>query len=261
VRLKFAKMHGLGNDFMVINALRDMPPLSPQVITRLADRKRGVGFDQLLLVKPASDGLSDFRYEIFNADGSCAEQCGNGARCVAEFVAREGLADAPLVRWQTVTAPMTTQRYALNDIEVTLAEPDFSAAAVGYLGADLQVVSMGNPHAVIAVHDVQAIDAPTMAAGIVARGEFTNGVNVGFVQTLARDAIRVRVVERGVGETQACGSGACAAVAVGIRAGALDSNVGVQMRGGDLRVRWAGPSHPLYLRGAATFVFAAEIEI
>lgn len=256
-------MHGLGNDFAVVDALTQAHQLTPATIAQLADRHRGVGFDQLLLIEAPTDGESDFFYRVYNADGSSAEQCGNGARCVAEFVARKGLNAKSTLRWQTLGAPMQTERDN-NCVSVQLPPPDFSARAVGLIGAlpsGVHTVSMGNPHAVIAVDDLANHDIASAAQRLRASGVFKHGVNVGFVKTHARNAIDLRVDERGVGETQACGSGACAAVAVGIAAGELDHAVAVRLRGGTLEVYWRGAGHPLTLRGSATLVYDAETDL
>ena len=257
-------MHGLGNDFVVIDALTQVHGLNPEKIAELADRQRGIGFDQLLLVESASDGVSDFFYRIYNADGSAAEQCGNGARCIAEFVARKGLSRTTQLRWQTKAQPLHTERISAGLIAVDMGEPNFAAAQIGLskaLPAFVYAVSMGNPHAVVPVKALAGYDVAAHAAQIVASHAFANGVNVGFVERLSADAIALRVVERGAGETLACGSGACAAAAVLIDQGLLNPRVVVALRGGNLEIEWPGRGHAMTMRGPATFVFDAEIDI
>lgn len=271
--LAFTKMHGLGNDFVVLDGVRQRVALDADVVRRLADRHRGVGCDQVLVVEPAGNG-ADFGYRVFNADGGEVEQCGNGARCVARFVRDTGLSEAAAITFATAGGTVRTELLAGGDVAVDMGVPRFrppeiplcaEAEADAYpLQADgrtitVGAVSLGNPHAVIAVDDVDAAPVTTLGPRIEHHPAFPQRANVGFVQGLAPGRIRLRVWERGAGETCACGTGACAAVAVGRRRGELAERVTVELRGGELVIAWAGDDNPLWMVGPAATVFQGTL--
>jgi diaminopimelate epimerase len=275
-RLKFTKMQGLGNDFVVLDGISQRIQLSSAQLRRLADRHFGVGCDQVLVVeKPGRDDL-DFRYRIFNADGGEVEQCGNGARCFVQFVRDRGLTAKRSIRVETkggiieprleddgqVTVDMGTPRFAPEEIPFAGGS---SAAIqpldVGGASVPVSVVSMGNPHAVQTVDDVDDAPVATQGPRIERHPRFPNGVNAGYMQIVDRANIRLRVWERGAGETLACGTGACAAVASGIRRGLLDSPVSVATRGGTLTIAWNGGESPVFMTGPATTVFEGEWQV
>jgi diaminopimelate epimerase len=276
MELKFTKMHGLGNDFMVVDAINQRVDLDPALIRRLADRHFGIGFDQLLLVEASERADSRFRYRIFNANGGEVEQCGNGARCFALFVRARGLTDARRIPVHTragliellvhdddtVTVDMGTPRLEPADIpfEAGARAACYSLEVAGS-AYDIGAVSMGNPHAVLTVDDVDTAPVDTLGPAIEAHARFPNRVNVGFMQVVDRKQIRLRVFERGAGETLACGSGACAAMVVGRLQGRLDETVTTRLRGGDLVVSWAGEDQPVLMKGPATFVFEGTIQL
>lgn len=276
MKIRFTKMQGLGNDFVVLDAVRNnFVPTAAQA-RFLADRHFGVGCDQILVVeKPGRDDV-DFGYRIFNADGGEVEQCGNGARCFARFVSEQGLSAKREIRVETRSGIITPRLETNGDVTVDMGAPRFAPAdipfqsdsdamvqplQVGGHRVDISVVSMGNPHAVQVVDDVDA--APVAGDGplIESHPRFSLRVNAGFMQIVDRHAIRLRVYERGGGETLACGTGACAAVVTGIRRALLDSPVRVATRGGDLSIAWAGPGQPVMMTGPAVSVFSGEIEI
>ena len=276
MKLKFAKMHGLGNDFVVIDGVRQSVSLTPEQLRYLADRHFGVGCDQILLVeKPTRPGV-DFRYRIFNADGGEVEQCGNGARCFVRFVHEQGLTDKREIRVETLQGTIAPRLEGDGKVTVDMGEPRFLPAEIPFFHDDdviiynldvadetlqISVVSMGNPHAVQVVGDVET--APVGEHGPLIEGHerFPQRVNAGFMQVVDRHAIRLRVYERGSGETLACGTGACAAAVAGIRRGLLDSPVRVTTRGGDLTIAWGGPGRPVLMTGPAATVFSGEIEL
>ncbi|MCK7592830.1 diaminopimelate epimerase [Pseudomarimonas salicorniae] len=270
--LRFTKMHGAGNDFVVIDRRSATAPLDAALIARLCDRHRGVGCDQLLTIEPPRTAGSAFGYGIWNQDGSPAGQCGNGARCVVAWARRARIFEGASVRVDSPSGPVQAALQG-EGIEIDMGRPDFSPHAVGFDGdrpeATLRaeghdwwfgLVSMGNPHAVTRVDGVE--DAPVSAVGraLQADRRFSDSCNVGFAELIGRDHIALRVFERGVGETLACGSGACAAVAVLHRQGLLDDQVRVTLPGGDLHIRWSGDGSPVRMRGPAQFVFEGEIE-
>jgi diaminopimelate epimerase len=276
VKLKFSKMHGLGNDFVVLDGVRQRISLTPEQLRYLADRNFGVGCDQILLVeKPGQPGV-DFRYRIFNADGSEVEQCGNGARCFVSFVHEAGLTDKREIRVETMRGVIAPRLEADGNVTVDMGVPRFSPHEIPFLHEDdvviynldvadetleISVVSMGNPHAVQVVDSVE--EAPVGEHGplIENHEKFPQRVNAGFMQVVDRHAIKLRVFERGSGETLACGTGACAAVVAGIRRGLLDSPVRVTTRGGDLTIVWGGNDRPVLMTGPAVTVFSGEIEV
>ncbi|NHZ40585.1 diaminopimelate epimerase [Massilia aquatica] len=286
MKLTFTKMHGAGNDFIVIDAISQQVDFTPAQWQRLADRRFGIGADQILVVEKAQGAGCDFRYRIFNNDGSEVEQCGNGARAFVKFVTDKGLTTQSSIRVETMKGIITPRLEADGSITVDMGAPVLDAARVPFDAAGLggwaegqdtlwplpikyqggktvfvSVVSMGNPHAVQVVEDVEL--APVLETGplIEAHARFPNKVNAGFMQVLDRGHIKLRVYERGAGETLACGSGACAAVVAGIRRGLLDSPVRVSARGGELSIAWAGDGEPVMLSGPAVTVFEGEIEV
>jgi diaminopimelate epimerase len=274
--VNFTKMHGLGNDFVVIDAIRQDVSLTSIQVRLIADRHFGVGCDQLLLVeKPDRDG-ADFRYRIFNADGGEVEQCGNGARCFAVFVRDKGLTTSDTITVDTHGGRIILQIEQDGQVTVDMGTPVFIPEKIPFVAENQQdtyqllvngheyaigVVSMGNPHAVLLVDDVEAADVDSIGAAIESHERFPRHVNVGFMQVQARDDIHLRVFERGAGETLACGTGACAAVASGIRQGLLDDRVAVHLPGGTLYISWQGIGQPLYMTGPATTVFEGTIKL
>ncbi|MED5494017.1 MAG: diaminopimelate epimerase [Pseudomonadota bacterium] len=274
--LRFTKMHGLGNDFMVIDLVTQHAQLTARQIRQWADRHTGVGFDQLLLVEPPSTPDADFRYRIFNADGSEVEQCGNGARCFARFVQDKRLTAKQEIHVETAGGPIVLRINHDRQVTVDMGAPRFvpaeipfqaDAEAIDYTlevaGDQLQVaaVSMGNPHCVTLVPDVQDGTLERLGALIEAHPRFPRKVNAGFMQVVDRQHARLRVYERGVGETQACGTGACAAAVAGIRLGLLDSPVQIDLPGGRLQIEWAGPGQPVLMTGPATRVYEGQIRV
>jgi diaminopimelate epimerase len=287
MKLKFTKMHGAGNDFVVIDAINQRVDLSPEQWRRLADRRFGIGADQILIVERPLDAGCDFRYRIFNNDGSEVEQCGNGSRAFVRFVSDKGLTDKRSIRVQTMSGIITPRLEEDGSITVDMGAPVLEPARVPFdsdglagiaqgrdtvwpitvldQGQDktvlVSVVSMGNPHAVQVVDDVET--APVLQTGpqIEHHPRFPKRVNAGFLQVQDRQHVKLRVFERGAGETLACGTGACAAVVAGIRRGLLDSPVQVEARGGRLTISWAGEGEPVYLSGPAETVFEGEIEL
>ena len=291
MKLRFTKMQGAGNDFVVIDGVRQRVELDAGGRRRLADRRFGVGADQILLVEPAATAGVDFRYRMFNADGGEVEQCGNGARCFARFVRDAGLTGRDAIRVETLAGLMALRLEPDGRVTVDMGAPVFDLARVPFDAAGLasrpdgddtlwlldlggvadgttrpvgasrwvSVLSMGNPHAVQTVADVDAAPVDTEGALIERHARFAQRVNAGFMQIVARNEVRLRVFERGAGETLACGSGACAAVVAGIRRGLLDPAVDVHARGGLLTVEWHGAS--VLLTGPAVRVFDGEIEL
>ncbi|HEB98919.1 MAG TPA: diaminopimelate epimerase [Thiotrichales bacterium] len=274
--MHFVKMHGLGNDFVVIDAIRQHVELPPDAIRHIADRRRGIGCDQVLLVERPQSPDADFRYRIFNADGSEVEQCGNGARCFARFVRDEGLTTKDRIPVETLAGLIELEVLADGQVRVDMGEPVFEpqripfqaeARAPSYAlevngeSLDIGAVSMGNPHAVLRVEDVSEAPVARLGPAIEHHPRFPQRANVGFMQILDRGRIRLRVFERGVGETEACGTGACAAVVVGRLQGLLDEEVQVSLPGGDLVISWAGEGAPLYMTGPAERVFEGSIEL
>ena len=276
MKLKFTKMQGAGNDFVVLDGVSQRLALTPAQLRRLADRHFGVGCDQILLVEPPRAAGTDFRYRIFNADGGEVEQCGNGARCFVRFVRERGLTDKSEIRVETAAGIIAPRMEADGEVTVNMGAPVFEAKRIPFVtdsdvlvqpldvgGTMVQItaVSMGNPHAVQVAADVDAAPVPTQGPLIERHARFPQRVNAGYMQVLDRSRIRLRVYERGAGETLACGTGACAAVVVGIRRGLLDSRVRVSTRGGDLTIRWEGGDNPVWMAGPAVTVFEGEIEI
>lgn len=276
MKVKFSKMHGLGNDFIVIDGVRQTVTLTTEKIRQLGDRHFGVGFDQLLLVESPESADNDFRYRIFNNDGGEVEQCGNGARCFVKFVTEQRLTNKRAIRVETQRGVIVPEMDAQGAISVDMGRPRFApeeipfvaeAPALRYplnLGSEaveVSCVSMGNPHAVIVVDDVDSYPVGDVGPRVESHPSFPQRVNAGFMQVLKRNEIRLRVFERGAGETFACGTGACAAVVAGIRQGLLDNEVKVHTRGGDLTISWQGDDTPVRMTGPAVTVFTGEVEV
>ncbi|MGA8147875.1 MAG: diaminopimelate epimerase [Gallionellaceae bacterium] len=274
--LKFTKMHGAGNDFVVLDAVRQQIRLAPEQLRLLADRHFGVGCDQILLVETAQHPEADFRYRIFNADGGEVEQCGNGARCFVRFVHDKGLTHKREITVETMSGLISPRLEDDGRVTVDMGEPVFEAARIPFdsdsdaviqplkvNGGAVQIsaLSMGNPHAVQVVEDVERAPVAALGKLIEHHARFPNRVNAGFMQVVDRRHIRLRVYERGAGETLSCGTGACAAVVTGIRRGLLDNKVQVATRGGVLNIAWAGGGAPVLLTGPAITVFEGEINI
>jgi diaminopimelate epimerase len=272
-KMRFTKMHGAGNDFVVVDSTRTSFALTPAQIRMLADRHIGVGCDQVLVVEPPTRADVDFRYRIFNADGGEVEQCGNGARCFVVFVRAKGLTDKRLIRVETRSGVIVPRLEDDGEVTVDMGEPRFAADAIPFAGGtgaaeeplavegrtlQISAVSMGNPHAVQIVADVDAAPVATQGPAIERHPRFPARANAGYMQIVDRANIRLRVFERGAGETLACGTGACAAVVAGIRRGLLDHEVRVQTRGGILGIRWDGAGSPVWMKGPATIVFEGE---
>ncbi|MGH8851237.1 MAG: diaminopimelate epimerase [Casimicrobiaceae bacterium] len=275
-RLKFTKMQGLGNDFVMLDGIRQHIALDRAQIARLADRHFGVGCDQVLLVEKPSRADADFRYRIFNADGGEVEQCGNGARCFVHFVRDQGLTSKRTIRVETRGGIIEPTLESDGRVRVDMGVPRFEAEAIPFAGdaasttqtldvAGIPVVvtalSMGNPHAVQVVAVIEAAPVTTQGPVLERHPRFPRGVNAGYMQVVDRANIRLRVWERGAGETLACGTGACAAVVAGIRRGLLDSDVRVLTRGGELGISWAGPGAPVLMAGPAQTVFEGEWQV
>jgi diaminopimelate epimerase len=273
MQLRFTKMQGLGNDFMVVRANGDPVP-GPSVLARLADRRTGVGFDQLLWLETPREDRADVRYRIFNSDGSEAEQCGNGARCIVRLLAAGSDQSEFLLEHAGGTSRGRVEPGGL--VAVDMGAPDFRPAALPFIvdaeapayaidaGGDrveIRIVSMGNPHAVLVVNDVDTAPVARLGPLLERHERFPNRANIGFMQVVAPDRIRLRVFERGAGETRACGTGACAAAVVGRRAGFLNDTVHVQLPGGEVIVRWEGPGQPVWLTGEAETVFEGIVEL
>ncbi len=283
MKLKFTKMHGAGNDFVVIDAIHQRIAFTPAQWQRLADRRFGIGADQMLVVeRPQTPGV-DFRYRIYNADGGEVEQCGNGARAFVRFVTDKGLTDKRAIRVETMAGVIEPRLEDDGRVTVDMGAPILEPARVPFDTTDLtarpegedtlwplevngrtvwmSAVSMGNPHAVQIVADADTAPVEEDGPAIERHPRFPRRVNAGFMQIVDRQRINLRVYERGAGETLACGTGACAAVVAGIRRGLLDSPVAVHTRGGELSIAWASKDAPVFLTGPAVSVFEGEIEI
>ncbi len=276
MKLEFSKMQGLGNDFIVLDGVRQRVELSTAQMRFLADRHFGIGCDQILLVEAPTQPGIDFRYRIFNADGSEVEQCGNGARCFVRFVHEAGLTDKREIRVETRGGIIAPRLEGDGKVTVDMGVPRFLPAEIPFVHdedvviysldvadetLEISVVSMGNPHAVQVVDQVDRAPVGEHGPLIERHERFPQRVNAGFMQVLDRHAIRLRVYERGSGETLACGTGACAAAVTGIRRGLLDSPVRVTTRGGDLDIAWAGLGQPVLMTGPAVTVFTGEIAL
>lgn len=274
--VEFTKMHGLGNDFMVVDMISQHAFFRPEQVRRLADRRMGVGFDQMLLVEPPSKPDMDFKYRIFNADGSEVEQCGNGARCFAVFVREQGLTDKSVVRVETSNADIELFIQDDGRVRVDMGEPVLEPDAVPFVADEqhasyqldledevfeLSAVSMGNPHGVLLVDDVATADVDRLGPVLESHVRFPNKANIGFMEVVHARFIKLRVFERGSGETLACGTGACAAVVAGIERGLLQSPVEVKLPGGNLNIEWQGRGHNLIMVGPAVTVYKGQVRI
>lgn len=276
MKVRFTKMQGAGNDFVVIDNVRQNLHISPGQVRRLANRQRGIGCDQVLIVSPPDSPDADFRYHIFNADGSEAGQCGNGARCFARFVREQRLSSKSHLKVQVPNGLMQLETGNDGQISAEMGIPIFTPTAVPFTtdqeqleytinasgtSVTIGVLSMGNPHAVIAVDDIHKAPVASLGAAIEKHPQFSDRVNVGFMQILSRDEIKLRVFERGAGETLACGTGACAAVVHGIRKNLLNNAVTVHLPGGKLSVAWEGDGTAAWLSGPTASVFEGTINL
>ncbi|WP_049722853.1 diaminopimelate epimerase [Gilvimarinus polysaccharolyticus] len=276
MRLRFTKMHGLGNDFVVIDGISQKVRLSTDKVRALADRNFGIGCDQLLLVEVPSSPDVDFCYRIFNADGTEVENCGNGARCFARFVRDRHLTGKNVIRVQTASGIMVLSVDGDDNVSVDMGVPVLEPADIPFVADNRAVVypltvgdheisvsavSMGNPHAVYVVDDVDTAPVASFGPLIESHPRFPRRVNAGFMQILNSNAIKLRVYERGAGETLACGTGACAAVVAGQLRGILDEQVDVELPGGHLTIQWAGEGQPVLMTGPATNVFHGQVKI
>jgi diaminopimelate epimerase len=276
MKFRFSKMHGLGNDFVVIDGVRQRVGLTSAQLRFLADRHFGIGCDQILLVEKASCPDVDFGYRIFNADGGEVEQCGNGARCFVRFVHEQELTRKREIRVETLAGMIRPRLEIDGQVTVDMGAPVLEAARIPFVSAsadlvqpldvegervEITAISMGNPHAVQVVDDVDAAPVGAQGPKIESHPRFPRRVNAGFMQIVGRQRIRLRVFERGAGETLACGTGACAAAVAGILRGLLDSPVCVETRGGELSVAWPGMGEPVMMTGPAVTVFTGEIEL
>jgi len=272
-------MHGLGNDFMMVDLISQQATLYPELVKELSDRRFGIGFDQLLTVRPPVRPNSDFRYTIYNADGSEAEQCGNGARCFLRFVRDEGLTTKSTVRLETSNGDITCKLEKDGNITVDMGQPALQPGKVPFVADSTQInydlslgpefserfsisaLNVGNPHAVITVAAVDSAPVVEIGPLIERHPRFPEGVNVGFMEVVSRKKIRLRVFERGVGETKACGSGACAAVVAGRLQGVLDNTVDVELTGGHLSVTWGGDNDTIKMTGPARKVYEGRLQV
>ena len=274
--IKFTKMHGLGNDFVVIDGVRQHINLTTEAIKKLADRNLGIGCDQVLLIEPPSDKNIDFNYRIFNCDGSEVEQCGNGARCMGRYIADQQLSGKKTVLLQTKNRVMEVTTKAKSLVTANMGKPNFSPDAIPLIAEqqqklysieidaqsyEISALSVGNPHAVIQVDDINRAAVNEIGPLIQADSHFPESVNVGFMQIVDRKNIKLRVYERGVGETQACGSGACAAAVAAIQQNLVDSRVHLKLLGGSLDIEWLGGDQPILMTGPAETVFHGKIKL
>jgi diaminopimelate epimerase len=276
MRIAFTKMHGAGNDFVVFDAPADASVLGPTLVRRLADRRTGIGFDQALVLGSARRADAVAAYRIFNADGGEVEQCGNGVRCIASLLERRGLARDGALTLESLGGTVEARIGAGGRIAVDMGIPDFDPRSLPFdapreadsysleaAGQHLEiaVVSLGNPHAVLSVPSVDAAPVATLGPAIEGHRRFPRRVNAGFLEIVSRSEVRLRVYERGAGETLSCGTGACAAVAVGRRRGQLESEVRVLVRGGELCVNWTGPGEHIWLSGPTAISFEGHVEV
>ncbi|MDF1831113.1 MAG: diaminopimelate epimerase [Porticoccaceae bacterium] len=274
--IRFTKMHGLGNDFVVIDAVTQAVTMTDELARRLADRHTGIGCDQILLVEPPGHPDIDFKYRIFNADGSEVAQCGNGARCFAKFVHDRRLTGKTLLNVETYAGTLQLRIGDQQSYTATLGIPNFEPAQIPLVAEqaaptyaievdghniDIAALSLGNPHAVLQVVDIQQAPIDTLGPMLESHSRFPERVNVGFMAVVSRHEINLRVYERGAGETQACGSGACAAAVAGIAQDLLDSPVKVNLPGGSLSIAWQGENQPVSVTGPATTVYQGRIRL
>lgn len=273
--LQYSKMHGLGNDFVVIDLVRQRAYLDTVTIQRMADRHFGIGFDQLLIVEPPEDPTADFKYRIFNCDGSEVQQCGNGVRCFARFVYEQQLTYKTKIRVQTKSGIVEPELGANGWVRVNMGQPKFLPEQIPFQAEkaqdlyslqlkdaelEIDVVNMGNPHAVTLVDDVLTADVAKIGPQIESHERFPERVNAGFLQVISRNKARLRVYERGVGETLACGTGACAAVVSGIRRGLLDNHVDIELAGGMLNIAWT-EGEPVWMTGPTATVYEGRFNL
>ena len=276
MRLRFTKMQGAGNDFVVLNAINQSVAIDPVLVRQIADRHFGVGCDQVLLIERPRTHDTDFYYRIFNADGEEVQHCGNGARCFLRYVRDKRLTEKREIRVETLSGVITPRLEADGQVTVDMGPPQFDPTRIPFTAdreastyrldvegrtVEVSALSMGNPHAVQVVDDVDRAPVTTEGPLIERHTRFPERVNVGYMQIVDRHHIRLRVYERGAGETLACGTGACAAVVAGISRGLLESPVTVTTRGGDLAIAWDGPSRPVLMTGPAQTVFEGELEL
>lgn len=279
--ISFSKMHGLGNDFVVIDAIQQQTALTPGQIRFLADRRFGIGCDQLLLVEQAESPMADFRYRIFNADGSEVGQCGNGARCFARYVHDKGLTQKREIRVETLGGPMTLLLEQDGQVTVNMGIPRLQPQEIPFTASqqaplytlqvnvpgehavslEISALSMGNPHAVMLVDHLDSAPVQTLGPAVESHPRFPQRANVGFMQVVDRTRFRLRVYERGAGETMACGSGACAAAVSGRLRGLLDERVIAELTGGQLVISWKGEGQPVFMTGPAAHVFDGTIDL
>tara|TARA_R110001583_G_scaffold40781_3_gene130140 strand:+ start:2215 stop:3045 length:831 start_codon:yes stop_codon:yes gene_type:complete len=274
--IRFTKMHGLGNDFMVVDLITQRARFTPERVRKLADRNFGIGFDQLLLVEAPTDPEMDFKYRIFNADGSEVENCGNGARCFARFVARKRLSGKHKIAVQTAKGPLYLTLNDDKSVRVDMGTPILAPDQIPFIAEtasvcypievdgqrlEISAVSMGNPHGVLIVEDVDSAPVEHLGPALENHPRFPQRANIGFMQIISRNEIRLRVYERGSGETLACGTGACAAVVAGQRRGLLDQQVNVHLRGGDIDISWKGEGTSVIMDGPATTVYEGRIQL
>jgi diaminopimelate epimerase len=275
MKLKFAKMHGLGNDFMVIDAINQTFSPRPELIRQWADRYHGIGFDQMLVVERPDSDTATFKYRIYNADGGEVAQCGNGARCFARFVREQGLTDLDVITVETNSGLLQLEAVDATRYRVNMGVPQFEPEAIpmraeagqelystDFEGTEISfsALSIGNPHMVIPVVDVDSADIETLGPYFETHMMFPERANIGFMQIVDRARFRLRVFERGVGETRACGSGACAAMVAGVRLDLLDSPANALLTGGELKLEWKGDANPVMMTGETAMVYQGEIE-
>ncbi len=276
MEIRFTKMQGLGNDFVVIDCINQNIAITPEIVKKLADRSFGIGCDQVLLIEPPKTEAAVFGYRIFNPDGGEVSQCGNGARCFARFVTDKELTDLIEIPVETNSGLLVLRLTEGGMVEVNMGTPEFSPDKIPFIATqektsyplsirtetfNLSVLALGNPHAVIIVDDVENTDIEGIGTVIQQNERFPQGVNVGFMQIVNRNLIQCRVYERGAGETLACGSGACAAVVAGIRLGLLENQVKVRLRGGKLDIQWQGGDEPIIMTGPSETIFEGTIKL
>ena len=275
MKLKFAKMHGLGNDFMVIDAINQAFTPRPELVRQWSDRFDGIGFDQMLVVESPDSDKADFKYRIYNADGGEVAQCGNGARCFARFVREQGLTDLDVIAVETNAGPLQLEAIDATRYRVNMGIPQFEPDQIPlrvearqdlytteFHGDQISfsALAIGNPHMVIPVVDVANTAVETLGPHFETHMMFPERANIGFMQILDRNSFRLRVFERGVGETRACGSGACAAMVAGVQLGLLDSPCSAILSGGELKLEWQGGANPVMMTGETAMVYRGEIE-
>ena len=276
MQTRFTKMHGLGNDFVVLDAVRQSIRLNTDIIKRIADRNLGIGCDQVLVIEPPTDRNIDFNYRIFNCDGSEVEQCGNGARCIGRYIKDQQLSGKKTLRIKTKNRVMEITTTTKNMITANMGEPSFIPAdipldseqqndlySIDINNSSLKIaaLSVGNPHAVLQVDNIDQADVETIGSLIQKHSLFPESVNVGFMQIIDRQNLALRVYERGVGETQACGSGACAAAVAAIKQGLVDKTIEIKLLGGKLTIEWQGEGQPILMTGPAETVFHGKIKL